>query len=153
MSASTAKRSRNCKSGNERRFELLSSAINKSRDQLSGGTPMTCGTEVTQIREVTDAVHGSPAPQSSASLDNGARISNMSGNCNVNSCTVCVNGGEMSENATESVRHHSANSYLSYTDFPLPQFDDSSEVNPIFHLNKLDEFIKHRCVPKPLQLR
>jgi hypothetical protein len=41
---------------------------------------------------------------------------------------------------------------LSYADFPLPQFDDSSEVNPIFHLNQLDEFMRLRYVPKPLQL-
>jgi hypothetical protein len=48
--------------------------------------------------------------------------------------------------------HHPANSYLDYNDFPLPLFDDSWEVIPIFHLNQLHEFIKLRCVPKPFQL-
>jgi hypothetical protein len=67
---------------NERRFELLGFAIDELKDKLAGGTPMTCGTEV------TDAVHGSPTPPSSANLDNIARIGNMSCNCNFNSCTV-----------------------------------------------------------------
>jgi hypothetical protein len=36
----------------------------------------------------------------------------------------------MHESAIEPVRHHPVNSCLSCADFPLPQFDDSSEVNP-----------------------
>jgi hypothetical protein len=50
------------KSGNERKFELVSSVIDKLKDKLAGGTPMTCGTEV------TDAVHGSPTPPPSADM-------------------------------------------------------------------------------------
>jgi hypothetical protein len=41
---------------------------------------------------------------------------------------------------------------LSYADLPLSQSDDGSEVNPIFHFNQLDEFIRLRFVPKLLQL-
>jgi hypothetical protein len=138
------------KSGNERRFQLLSSAIDKLKDKLAGGTPMTCGTEVTRLREVTDAVHGSLTPPPSANLGNMARIENVSCNCNLNSCATCVDGGAICESATDPVRSHSANGYLSYADFPVPQFDDSSEVNLIFHLNQLDEFMRLRCVPKPI---
>jgi hypothetical protein len=58
----------------------------------------------------------------------------------------------MGEDAAVPVRHHSANSYLSHSDFPLPLFDHSSKVNPIFHLNQLDEFIRLRGVPKQFQL-
>jgi hypothetical protein len=142
------------KSGNERKFELLSSAIDKLTEKLAGGTPMNCGKEITRLREVTDAIHGSPTPPPSANLGNMARAENVSCNCNLNSCAVCVcvDGGAICESATDPVRHHSANGYLSYADSPLPQFDDSSEVNPIFHLNQLDEFMRLRCVPKPLQL-
>jgi hypothetical protein len=39
------------KSWNERRFELLNSATDKLKDKLAGGNPMTCCTEVTQLRE------------------------------------------------------------------------------------------------------
>jgi hypothetical protein len=87
-----------------------------------------------------------------ANVDNVARSGNWSCNRNVESCTVCVNGGVIGENDSVPVRHHSANNYLNYAELPLPQFDDGSEVNPIFHLNQLDEFIRLRCVPKPLQL-
>ncbi|PNF35692.1 hypothetical protein B7P43_G17395 [Cryptotermes secundus] len=137
------------KLGIERKFELLNSAIDKLKDKLAGVTPMTCGTEVTQIREVTNAVHGSPTPPPTANM---ARIENVQCSCNSNSCSVCVNGVAVCESTIEPVRHHSANSYLSCAAFPLPQFDKSSEVNPIFHLNQLDEFMRLRSVPKTLQL-
>lgn len=120
--------------------------IDKLKDKLAGVTPMTCGTEVTQIREVTNAVHGYPTPPPTANM---ARIENVQCSCNSNSCSVCVNGVAVCESTIEPVRHHSANSYLSCADFPLPQFDDSSEFNPIF---QLDEFMRFRSVPKPLQL-
>jgi hypothetical protein len=108
--------------------------------------------EVTQVREVTDAVHRSPTPPPIVNLDNVSIIGDVSCNCNLNSCTMCVNGGVICEDASVPVHHHSASSYLSYADLLLPQFDNSSDVNPIFHLNQLDEFIRLRCVPKPLQL-
>jgi hypothetical protein len=93
------------KSGNERRFELLSSAIDKLKDKLAGGTPVTCGTEVIRLREVSDAVRGSPTPPPSADLGNMARVENVSCSCNLNSCTVCVNGGVVCESVTDPVRH------------------------------------------------
>jgi hypothetical protein len=126
--------------------------LKKGGETERSGNPMTCSTEVTQVNEVTDAAHSSPTPPPFANVDNVARSGNGSCSRNVDSCTVCVNGGVIGENASVPVRHHSANNYLSYTDLLLPQFDDGSEVNPIFHLNQLDEFIRLRCVPKPLQL-
>jgi hypothetical protein len=45
------------KSGNDRRFEILSSAIDKLTDKLAEGT---CGKEVIQAREVTDSAPSSP---------------------------------------------------------------------------------------------
>ncbi|PNF34182.1 hypothetical protein B7P43_G17752 [Cryptotermes secundus] len=81
-----------------------------------------------------------------------ARIGNVLCSCNLNSCSVCVNGVAVCESTIEPVLHHPANNYLSCADFPLPQFDDSSEVNPIFHVTQLDEFMRLRSVPKPLQL-
>jgi hypothetical protein len=132
------------KSGYERRFELLNTAINSLKDKLTDGTP------VTYVAEVTDPVHASSAPFDSVNANNATR--SVSCNCQMNSCNMCGNGCVMGEDATVPVRHHSANSYLSHSDFPLPLFDDSSEVNPIFHLNQLDEFIRLRCVPKQFQL-
>jgi hypothetical protein len=99
--AQLSKKAQAEKPGNERRFELLSSAIDMLKDNLGGGTPTTCGTEVTRLREVSDAVRGSPTPPPSADLGNMARVENVSCSCNLNSCTVCLNGGVI-----EAIRHH-----------------------------------------------
>jgi hypothetical protein len=115
-------------------------------NKLTEGAPKTGGTEV------TDAVHYSPTPPPRVNLGDVSKKGNISCNSNLNTCTMCVNGSVIGEDASEPVGHHSAGNYLSYADLPLPQFDDSSEVNPIFHLNQLDEFIRLRRVPKPLQL-
>lgn len=64
------------KSGNECRFEILSSAISMLKDKLAEGTSMTC-MEITQIREVP-VVHSSPTPLLFANLDNVARTGNAS---------------------------------------------------------------------------
>jgi hypothetical protein len=53
---------------------------------------------------------------------------------------------------TTSVRPYNANNYLCPTDFSLPTFDDSSKLNAMFHLNKLDKFMRFREVPKQFQL-
>jgi hypothetical protein len=46
----------------------------------------------------------------------------------------------------------SATSFLSNGELSLPTFDESSDVNPVYHLRRLDEFIQFRGVPKALQL-
>jgi hypothetical protein len=52
----------------------------------------------------------------------------------------------------EAMWHSTANSYLSNPDFPLPLFDENSDVNPVFHLRPLDEFMKLKGIPKACQL-
>jgi hypothetical protein len=53
---------------------------------------------------------------------------------------------------TVAVEHSSANSGLSNSEFPLPLFDENSEINPVFHLKQLDEFIRLKCIPEAYQL-
>jgi hypothetical protein len=43
-------------------------------------------------------------------------------------------------------------SFPSHSELPLSLFDDSSENNPVFHLRRLDEFIKLKSVLKGYQL-
>jgi hypothetical protein len=45
-----------------------------------------------------------------------------------------------------------ANSGLSSTELPLPLFDENLDVNPIFHLEQLVEFMKLKGVPQACQL-
>jgi hypothetical protein len=59
-----------------------------------------------------------------------------------------VNGSSVA--VTE--RPSTANSYLSNSDFTLPLFDEHSDVNPVFHLRQLEEFMKLKDMPKACQL-
>jgi hypothetical protein len=132
------------KSGYERRFELLHSAINNLKDKLAEGTPVTDGAGV------IEPVHTAPTAMDAGDVNKVTETGGLHCNCNRTSCAVCVNGCVVRGESVVSVRHPSANNYLSYADFPLPLFDDDSEVNP--HLDQLDEFIRLRGVPKQLQL-
>jgi hypothetical protein len=40
------------------------------------------------------------------------------------------------------VEHSSVNSSLSNSEYPRPLFDENSEINTVFHLKQLDEFIR-----------
>jgi hypothetical protein len=116
------------------------------KDKLAEGTP------VTDVAEVSEPVHTAPTAIDAGDVNKVTGTGGLHCNCNRISCAVCVNGCVVGEKSVVSVRHPSANNYLSYADFPLPLFDDDSEVNPIFHLDQLDEFIRLRGVPKQLQL-
>jgi hypothetical protein len=73
--------------------------------------------------------------------------------CGAGNCVMCVREGMNagSEHA-KSVKNPIASSYLNHSDFPLPLFDDSTDVNPVYHLKQLEEFMRLRCVPKEFQL-
>jgi hypothetical protein len=43
-------------------------------------------------------------------------------------------------------------SFLNSSELPLPLFDDSPDTNSVFHLRRLDEFIKFKGIPAELQL-
>jgi hypothetical protein len=49
----------------------------------------------------------------------------------------CESSSVNTTNVTITERHSPASSYFSNCDFPLPLFDENSEVNPIFHLRQL----------------
>jgi hypothetical protein len=65
---------------------------------------------------------------------------------------VCVREGENGENVSTPVGHSSVGSYLSNSEFPLPLFDENSDVNPVFHLRQLDEYLKLKGIPAVCQL-
>jgi predicted nuclease with TOPRIM domain len=129
------KDAKNEKSGNQRRFELVSPVINDLERKLAEGDTKTRGTEVKQGRGVTDAVHRSPTPSPVVKLDDNSRVGDVSYKCNLNSSTLCVNGSVIGESANEPERHHSKSNYLSYSDLPLPQLIYSSESKPILSLH------------------
>jgi hypothetical protein len=41
---------------------------------------------------------------------------------------------------------------LSSSDISLPLFDENSDVKPVFHVKRLDEFLKLRSVPQMYHL-
>jgi hypothetical protein len=52
----------------------------------------------------------------------------------------------------EQLGYPQVSNFFSTTELPLPVFDDCTDVNPVYHLRQLDEFIKLNGVPKALQL-
>jgi hypothetical protein len=51
-----------------------------------------------------------------------------------------------------TIENVSLSGYLNNSELPQPLFDDATETNPVFHLQRLDEFTNFRNVPKPLCL-
>jgi hypothetical protein len=110
---------------------------------------------VTEPR-ATDQVSGSPSIVNQSAhngKDNSVQTDeNRMSSCQTNSCEVCiasnVNASRMHE--TSEIPHVS--SFLSTSELPLPLFDECTDTNPVFHLRRLDEFIKFKSVPKALQL-
>jgi hypothetical protein len=102
---------------------------------------------------------GNPVPLSPTAVgivDNANSVEQVSVNtscaCMSSSCTVCERNGVNASNVAVTERHSSANSYLTNSDFPLPLFDENSDVNPVFNLRKLDEFKKLKCIPKACEV-
>jgi hypothetical protein len=80
----------------------------------------------------------------------------MSSEHNMNGqVTACSLSDRMNENVEMNVNSDNscnrppiANSGLSSTELPLPLFDENLEVNPMFHLKQLNEFIKLKGIPQ-----
>jgi hypothetical protein len=70
--------------------------------------------------------------------------------CQSNSCTACMSmsGNERSMNENVS----QVSTFLSTNELPLPTFDECKEVNPVYHLNQLEEYMKLKGIPQALKL-
>jgi hypothetical protein len=65
---------------------------------------------------------------------------------------ACVRASANATGINVPVESVSVSNFLSSSELPLPLFDDNSNTNPIFHLRRLDEFIRLKGVPKHFQL-
>ncbi|PNF38199.1 hypothetical protein B7P43_G13469 [Cryptotermes secundus] len=137
---------------NKRNFYELNSVISNSNGKLPVSPRAATSVETLQPSESSFV----PATLSVNANDDCTDSNNENGGfaCSDNheSCNVCTNGGVSDQNVPMSVRLHSANRYLSQTDFSLPIFDDSSQMNAMFHLNQLDEHMQLKGIPKQFQL-
>jgi hypothetical protein len=77
---------------------------------------------------------------------------NTSCACLSSSSKVCGRNSVNASNVAVPAGHSSANSCLSSSDFPLPLFDENSDVSPFFHLRQLDGFMKLKGIPLACQL-
>jgi hypothetical protein len=84
--------------------------------------------------------------------NSGPTNENSSCTCQSSSCNVCVSESVHAARVNVSTELLSVSSFLSSSKLPLPLFDDSSDTNPVFHLRRLDEFVRFKGVPKALQL-
>jgi hypothetical protein len=78
---------------------------------------------------------------------------NHPGSCQpANSGTEIVRMSDNSVGMNAIPENASVSSFLSHSELTLPLFDDNSDTNPVFHLRRLDEFMKLKSVPKAFQL-
>jgi hypothetical protein len=78
---------------------------------------------------------------------------NHPGSCqSANSCTEFVRVNENHVGMNVTPENATVSSFLSHSELPLPLYDASSDTNPVFHLRRLDEFMKIKSVPKAFQL-
>jgi hypothetical protein len=69
-----------------------------------------------------------------------------------NTYNVCVRASGSTTGINVPIEFLSVSSFLSISELPLTLFNDNSDTNPVFHLRRLDEFIRPKGVPKPFQL-
>jgi hypothetical protein len=134
------------RSVNKPNFDELNSAISNTKGKLPVSPRVATSVETLQPSESSFV----PFTLTVNVSDDCAISNNENGGfaCSDNhvSSNVCTNGGVSDQNVPMSVRPHSANRYFSQTDFSLPRFHDSSQVNAMFRLNQLDEFMRFRGV-------
>jgi hypothetical protein len=96
--------------------------------------------------------------QSEHNRDNGTVSNSGTSNetptcsCQSSSCHVCVSESTNATRLHVPPEHTQVSSFLSTSELSLPLFDDCSDTNPVFHLRRLDEFIRFKGVPKALRL-
>jgi hypothetical protein len=98
------------------------------------------------------------APTQTVAINDNTEVPNQDSNsvncsCGDENCLRCVREGvNVSSESTNYVKNPIASNYLNHSDFPLPLFDDGTDMNPVYHLKQLEEFMKLRRVQKEFQL-
>jgi chromosome segregation ATPase len=138
----------------ESQFAPLHSEINALKSRVSEKERVVRTADSAESREADNIVPLSPTAV--ARVENANSVNQVSINtscaCMSSSCKVCDRNGVNGSNVAVTERHSTANSYLSNSNFPLPLFDENSDVNPVFHLRQLDEFMKLKGIPRACQL-
>jgi hypothetical protein len=111
--------------------------------------------QVTELREIVLS-HSNDSVPHGPSSNIESTISEPHMNTNAATCfsTGWVNGsvGRSVNFVNPTDRPPIANSGLSSTELPLPLFDENLDVNPMFYLKQLTEFIKLKGIPHAHQL-
>ncbi|PNF26756.1 hypothetical protein B7P43_G18372 [Cryptotermes secundus] len=136
---------------NKRNFDELKSAISNSKGELPVIPRAATSVETSQPSESSFVPATLTVNASDDDSDSNTKNGSLACSDNHVSCNVCTNGGVSDQNVPMSVRLHSANRYFSQTDFSLPIFDDTSQVNAMFRLNQSDEFMQLKETPKQFQ--
>jgi hypothetical protein len=76
---------------------------------------------------------------------------NRTCSCQTINCEVCMHNN-VSTYRVNVADSQQVSSFLSASELPLPQFNETKDTNPVLHIRQLDEFMRFRGVPKALQL-
>jgi hypothetical protein len=107
--------------------------------------------------------HGANSPSAHQTIDHSLEPEETLGNGEqVRECASCScrsAPGTVNSSVSENVcRMHAAKELVTLSDvlnnseLPIPLYDDATEMNPVFHIRKLEEFMDFRKVPQQLRL-
>jgi hypothetical protein len=133
----------------ERQLDRLQSEIKALRSQMSER-------ESVRYADTCDVGHAvQQSPVASVLVENSSQSDQVTINtcaCRPSSCNVCVKDGMNEHNVTVPVGQSTGSSYLNNSEFSLPLFDENSDINPVYHLRQLDEYLKLKRVPADCHL-
>jgi hypothetical protein len=144
----------NAEKSTNSRIEMQSAEIVTLKSKACEWGSVTQSEDPTVRRESGNIVQLSPSAICLGSNDNngGNGRANTPCSCQSGNCNMCERNSMNAGHGDVAVGHSSAYTGLSNSEFPLPLFDDISEINPVFHLKQLDEFIRLKCIPEAYQL-
>jgi hypothetical protein len=139
------------RSATERKFELVNAKIVALETKISGA-PVAAESRATFSPSVVNQNNHSGEIDGAASSQVTTDGNNACSCQSTSTCRECVRVNASNVGMPVQQESVAVSSFLSNSELPLPQFDDSSDTNPVFHLRRLDEFMRLRSVPKAFQL-
>ena len=110
-----------------------------------------------QVGQINENITNDPIPPSptTATINSECHTNVVNGNssaCNLPSCNMCMNENESVGGISGNVRQNTVHGHHVHPDFTIPLFDASKDMNPVFHIRQLDEYMTIKAIPPALQL-
>jgi hypothetical protein len=147
------------KSATQRRFEQVNAKIVTLESKIADAPSRTAVAEESRatcniLLSPSVVNHNGPSSDNDGTTSNNAPTNeNHACSCqSANTCNICVRASGNTTGMNVLIESLSVSSFLSSSELSLLLFDDNSDTIPVFHLRRLDTFIRLEGVPKTFQL-